>query len=287
MAAIYKRELKSYFTVLTGWLFIAILLLVFGIYTASLCLSKGYADFALVPYNALFTYLIVIPLLTMRSLAEERRQKTDQLLYSSSLGAYEIIFGKYLAMLTVLAIPVAICFLYPGILSSHGRVPLGTAYSAMTAYFFLGAALIAIGLFFSSLTQSQFVSAAFTFGALLLCYFAGDLQSLASAKLSTSFFFFLGLFVLLGILTGILTKSRAAGIVLFAVPAAVLLLLYLSRPQILDGSAAAILSMIALFARVETFCDGIFDIGSLIYYATVAWLFLFFTVQAFEKRKWS
>ena len=286
MAAIYKRELKNYFTVMTGWLFIAILLLVFGIYTATLCLSKGYADFSLVPYNALFTYLIVIPLLTMRSMAEERRQKTDQLLYSSSLGACEIIFGKYLAMLTVLAIPVGICFLYPCILSSHGRVPLGTAYSAMTAYFFLGAALIAIGLFFSSLSQSQFVSAAFTFGVLLLCYFAGDLQSLASAKLSTSFFFFLGLFALLGLLTGNLTKSRAAGFVLFAVPAAILLLLYLAKPQILDGSAAAILSVIALFAKIETFCDGIFDIGILIYYVTIAWLFLFFSVQAFEKRKW-
>ncbi len=287
MAAIYKRELKNYFTVLTGWLFIAILLLVFGIYTASLCLSKGYADFSLVPYNALFTYLIAIPLLTMRSLAEERRQKTDQLLYSSSLGAYEIIFGKYLAMLTMLAIPVAVCFLYPRILATRGRVPLGTSYSALTAFFFLGAALLAVGLFFSALSQSQFVSAAFTFGALLLCYFAGDLQSLASAKISTSFFFFLGLFALLGVLTGNLTKSRTAGIVLFAVPAAILLLLYLTRPQILDGSAAGILGMIALFAKIETFCDGIFDIGILIYYVTIAWLFLFFSVQVFEKRKWS
>ena len=133
MAAIYKRELKNYFTVLTGWLFIAILLLVFGIYTASLCLSKGYADFSLVPYNALFTYLIVIPLLTMRSLAEERRQKTDQLLYSSSLSAYEIIFGKYLAMLTSLetdvyaALDRALCVNLMPVISSllKGKIQSG------------------------------------------------------------------------------------------------------------------------------------------------------------------
>lgn len=287
MAAIYKRELKSYFHGLTGWLFIAIMLLVFGIYTVTLCLNQGYADFSLVPYNALFIYLIVVPLLTMRSLAEERRQKTDQLLYSSTLHAYEIVLGKYLAMITVLSIPTAICFLYPWILSAHGRVPLGTAYSAMTAFFFLGAALIAIGLFFSSLSQSQFVSAAFTFGALLLCYFAGELQSMASAKISTTFAFLLLVSALLGVLTWVLTRSRAAGIVLFALPALLSLLLFLTRPQSLDGSAAALLSVVALFARIRTFCDGIFDIGALIYFVSVAWLFLFFSVQVFEKRKWS
>jgi ABC-2 type transport system permease protein len=122
MTAIAKKELRSYFHGMMGWVFFALILLTFGIYTAVLSLSKGYADFSLVPYNAQFVYLIAIPLLTMRSLSEERRAHTDQLLYSSSLGSVDIVLGQYLTSVVMLAMPLAVCCLYPLVLSGYGRV---------------------------------------------------------------------------------------------------------------------------------------------------------------------
>lgn len=287
MAAIYKRELHSYFNNIMGWVFIALIFLVFGIYTAVLNLNQGFADFSLVPYNAQFAYLIVVPLLTMKSLAEEHRQRTDQLLYSSSLSGYDIVIGKYLSMLTIIAIPLLLCCIYPLLLSNHGRVALGTAMSSMLAFFLLGAALIAIGLFLSAITSNQFVSATICFCVLLVCYFANDMKGFLSEKLVTSVYFFSVLIIALSIFAVYMTKSRIVGLVFFGVLEAALLVIYFAFPQVLDGSVAAVLSGIALFAKLEGFCNGIFDISALIYYLSIAWLFIFFSVVAFDKRKWS
>ena len=287
MAAIYKKELRSYFGGVMGWLFIALMLLVFGIYTAVMNLSQGYADFALVPFNAQFIYLIVIPLLTMRALAEERRQRTDQLLYSTSLGVYDIVLGKYLAMVTVIAIPLAVSCIYPALLAGYGRMAMGTAYSSIIAFFFLGIALTAIGLFFSSVSANQFVSAAICFGVLMLCYFGGDLVPLLSTKIETALYFFSGLTIALALLMRFMTRSWKAAGMTFALLEIVLLLIYLLSPQALDGSVAAVIGSIAVFGKLEPFCDGIFDISALVYFISVAWLFVFFSAQAFEKRRWS
>jgi len=287
MAAIYKKELRSFFGGMMGWLFIALILLAFGIYTAVMNLSQGYADFSLVPYNAQFIFLIVIPLLTMRTLAEERRQHTDQLLYSTALNAYEIVLGKYLAIVTIIAIPLAVCGVYPLILAGYGRVALGTAYSAMLAFFLLGAVLAAIGLFLSSISSNQFVSAAICFGVLLLCYFANDLKSLLSANIVTALYFFSALAMALGVLVRHMTKSWAVAAAAFAIAEVILVAIYIFAPAALDGSVAAVLGSIAVFARVETFCNGIFDISALLYYLSLSWLFVFFSIQSFEKRRWS
>ena len=287
MAAIYKKEMRSFFGGMMGWMFIALILLAFGIYTAVMNLSRGYADFSLVPYNAQFVFLIVIPLLTMRALAEERRQHTDQLLYSTALNSYEIVIGKYLAIVTIIAIPLVICSVYPLILMGHGRVALNTAYSAMAAFFLLGAVLAAIGLFFSSISSNQFVSAAICFGVLLLCYFGNDLKSLLSTSIAAALYFFSVLALAVGVLVRFMTRNWLVAGVAFVILEAILVAIYIFAPTALDGSVAAALGSIAVFARLETFCNGIFDISALLYYISLTWLFVFFSIQAFEKRRWS
>ena len=287
MAAIYKKEMRSYFRGIMGWLFVALILLTFGIYTAVLSLSKGYSDFSLIPFNAQFVFLIAIPLLTMRSLAEERRAHTDQLLYSSSLSSAEIVLGKYLSSVTILAIPLAVCCAYPLILSGYGRMALGTAYSTMLAFFLLGCVLVAIGLFVSAVSTNQFVSAAITFCVLLLCYFAGDLGGLLSASIAAAFYFFTALVAAAALVLRQMTKSWLAAGITFAVLEAGLLLIYLFAPAILDGSVAAAFGSIAVFAKLETFSNGILDLTVLLQYVSLAWLFVFFAIQAVEKRRWS
>ena len=171
MKAVYKNELSTYFTTLTGYVFCAFLLLFAGIYTTLLCLKNQYVEFEYVLGNMCFVFFIIVPVLTMRVLAEERRQKTDQLLYSLPISTTEVVLGKYFALLTVLAMPLAVICLYPLILSLYGGLNMMGCYLAIIAFFFLGAAFLAIGVFVSSLTESQALAAGLCFVILLINYF--------------------------------------------------------------------------------------------------------------------
>lgn len=157
MTAVFRHELSSYFTNVTGYVFGAFLLLFAGIYTMAINLQSASPYFEYVLMNMDFIFLIIVPILTMRVIAEERRQKTDQLLYSLPLTMTQVALGKYLAMLVIFLIPVAIIGVYPLVLTAFGDVYLPAAYGALVGFFFLGASLIAIGMFISSLTESQAV----------------------------------------------------------------------------------------------------------------------------------
>ena len=159
MTAVLRHELSSYFTNVTGYVFGAFLLLFAGIYTMVINLQSASPYFEYVLMNMDFIFLIIVPILTMRVIAEERRQKTDQLLYSLPLTMTQVALGKYLAMLVIFLIPVAVIGVYPLVLTAFGAVYLPAAYGALTGFFFLGASLIAIGMFISSLTESQAVAA--------------------------------------------------------------------------------------------------------------------------------
>ena len=108
MTAIYKRELKSYLTSMVGYLFIFFILVLAGIYFSAYQLSAAYPKFEYTLSAITFVFLIGVPILTMRVLAEERKQKTDQLLLTSPVSVGGIVIGKYLALVTVYAIPMAV-----------------------------------------------------------------------------------------------------------------------------------------------------------------------------------
>lgn len=175
MKAILKRELKFYYHSFAGYAFAAILLLFTGIYTMAICLKSGYSNYEYVLGNMGFIFLLIVPVLTMRTFAEERKQKTDQLLYSLPTGMIRIVMGKYLALLAVLLVPVVIISLYPLMLSMFGDLAMKTVYSTIFAFFLLGASLLAIGMFISTLTESQPFAAGGTFVILLLDYLAPSL----------------------------------------------------------------------------------------------------------------
>ena len=159
MGSVYRHELGSAFTGLTAYVFSAFLLLFGGIYTMAYNISMRLANFELVLQSISFLFIIIIPVVTMRTLAEERHQKTEQLLYALPLTMTQVVLGKYLALVTQFLLPVAILGLYPPVLKLFGQVPMAAAYASLTGFFFLGAALLAIGLFVSSVTESQSVAA--------------------------------------------------------------------------------------------------------------------------------
>ena len=155
MIAILKHELKLYFHSLTAYVFGAFLLLIVGIGSMLYNLQAAVSNFEYVLSFSGMVFAVIVPILTMRVIAEERKQKTDQLLYSLPISTTRIILGKYLALLVLYLIPLAIISMYPLIFSKYGEVYLLTSYGSLIAYFLMGAALIAIGVFVSSLTENM------------------------------------------------------------------------------------------------------------------------------------
>lgn len=181
MFAIYKRELKSYFHSFIGFLFIGIMLFFVGLYYTAYNLLSGSPYFSYAISSVIFVFLLAMPILCMRILSEERRNKTDQLILTAPVSVGRIVMGKFFALLTIFALPTLIICVYPLILSMFGTVPLGEAYLAILAFFLYGMACIAIGLFVSSLTESQVIAAVLGFGLLFLGYMMSAICSLISS----------------------------------------------------------------------------------------------------------
>ncbi len=289
MLAIYKKELKSYFHNMTGYIFIALMLLIVGIIFTATNLKNGYPNFEYTLINdiVIIALLILFPILTMQSLAEERRSKTDQLLFSLPMSMKKIVLAKYLAMLTVFLIPTALFALYPLVLTGFGTIALGSAYSTLVGFFFMGAVMIAIGLFMSSLTESQIIAAVLSFGALLLIYLMTALASLVPA---TSLFSLLALAVLavaVGLFIYYMTQNTTAAIVVSAVLIFGLLAVYWIDASLLEGAFSRMMSSLSVIDRFRDFSNGVFDLGTVIYDLSLIVLFVFFSMQSVEKRRWS
>ena len=172
MAAVFKHELRMYFHSLTAYVFGAFLLVIVGIGAMLYNLQAAVSNFEFVLSFSSIIYAVIVPILTMRVIAEERRQKTDQLLYSLPISTFQVIAGKYLALLVVFAIPLCIIACYPLIFAQFGEVYLPTSYGSLLAFFLMGAALIAVGVFISSLTDNQGFAAGIGVAAILLNYFS-------------------------------------------------------------------------------------------------------------------
>ena len=284
MKAVFRRELSSYFTGLSGCVFGAFLLLFAGIYTMAYNIRAAVSNFEYVLSSMSFIFLVIVPILTMRVFAEE---KTDQLLYSLPLTMTEVVMGKYLAMLVMFLIPLCIIGIYPAVLSHFGKVNLAAAYGALVGFFFLGAALLAVGAFISSVTDSQGVAAGLCFAALLVNYFLASLSSFFSSTAFASFAALTFAVAALALIFYLMTKSGFASAVIFIASEVLVFVFYTFKKDSFEGLFPNILSSLSLFARFEQFVSGIFDVTAIVFYITVAAVFLFLSVQAMEKRRWS
>jgi len=288
MGALYKKEFKAYFNSMIGWVVIAFLLFVAGIFVNAVNLNGKYPGFEVSLGSMGIVLMFVVPILTMRSLAEERATKTDQLLFSLPMSVTQMVLAKYFAMLTVFAIPIGVMALYPLFLLLYGSVNLITAYSALFGYFLLGASLIAIGLFVSSLTESIVISAVVTFGAILLCNLMSGLANMVPRTSIASFIAFTVVIFVIGYLIYSMTKNYWLAFFCGCVAEAVLLGIYIFNRSVLAGSFSNVMKWLSLFDRMNTFIySRMFDITSVIYYISVASLFVFFTTQSVDRRRWN
>lgn len=287
MSAIYKRELKSYFCSMTGTVFVGFLLLIVGIYTTATNLRGTYPNFEYTISSIMFVFLLSVPIITMRSFAEDIHSRTDQLLYSLPMKLSSIVLAKYFAMVTVLLIPTLIMCLYPLILTLYGSVNLGACYGAILGFFLLGCALIAIGMFLSSLTESQVIAAVLTFGAFILMYLMNGLSSLIPVTAGASLIAYLLCAAALALILYALTKNIVVSVSVGGLLILGILTAFLLRSSMFENSFQNLLASLAIFDRFANFSNGILDITSLVYYISLAGLFVFFTVQSMEKKRWA
>ena len=168
MKAVFKRELKSYYTSVLGWIFYAAFFFVFDLYFVANNLSYGspYISYSL--GNVLFIFIIIIPILAMRCMADDRKTKTDQLLYTSPVSIPKVIIGKYLALVAVFSIAMGVVCLCPLVLSTFGDVPMAENYTLIFGVWLYGCMTLAICVFISSLTESQVIAAVLSFALLFV-----------------------------------------------------------------------------------------------------------------------
>lgn len=287
MMAVYKKELKSYLTSMAGYLFIFFILLITGIYFSAYQLTIAYPKFEYTLSAATFVFLIGVPILTMRVLAEERKQKTDQLLLTSPVSVGGIVMGKYLALATVYAIPIGIICTYPLLMAGFGTVSLGTAYTAVLGFFLMGCANLAIGVFLSALTESQVIAAVLTFVFLFAFYMMNGISSFFSqTALSTCLAF--GLLILAAaLIVYTMIKNVVISIVVAAVGEIVLMVVYLVNSSFFEGGIQKALEVFNLSEHFNTFTNGIFDIRGIIYFLSVIAICIFLTIQSIVKRRWN
>ena len=269
MLAIYKKELRSYMTSMAGYVFIAFILLILGIYFTAYNMQYASPDFGFTLSSVTFLFLIITPVLTMRILAEEKKNKTDQLLLTAPVPVWKIVMGKYLSMITIYLIPVFISSLYPFIMGRYGTVSYPMAFTAILGFFFLGCAQIAVGLFLSSVTESQVIAAVLTFGVLFCSHVMVGIESFFSDTALSSMIAFVVISIIIALAVYQMTKdmflSSAVGLVLVAAT----IIIYIVKSSVYEGLLQKVLDLFAITNHYDNFVGGILDITGIVYMLSV------------------
>lgn len=288
MLAIYKREFKSYFQSMVGCVFVAFLVAFTGIYFTAYNLNAGYPYFSYTLSGSLIVFIVGIPLITMRSFAEERKNKTDQLLLTAPVSLTKIVLGKYLAMISVVAIPNLIFCLFPLLIKMNGTAYLKTDYISIGVFFLLGCVYVAIGMFMSALTESQMIAFITTFGLLLILYlWNGIIGFLPSSAIGS----LIGLIVVFTIIIAYvyhMTENWVLSAVLEVLGIVASVATYIVKSSLFENLLTKILGKLAL---TDVFTDitnnHIVDITGIVLYLSVIAIFIVLTIQAIQKRRWS
>ncbi len=288
MLAVLRRELKAYFTSPIGFVFVGFFILIAGVFFAISNLLSGNPNFNGVLSNLTFIFLFLVPILTMRLISEETRQKTDQLLITSPLSITGIVLGKYLAAVGVFVITLLITVLYPLIMSffALGGLAWSEILGGYIGFFLLGSSFIAVGLFFSSLTDNQLIAAVETFAALLVIWILDFVAQSVPSDPVSGLVFLSVLGALLVFLVFTATRNTLATVVSFILVAAAVVLLYVFSRGMFQGLIGKFLSWFSLVKRYNDFSMGALGLSPIVYYISFSGAFVFLTIRMIDKRRW-
>ncbi|MGI6010401.1 MAG: ABC transporter permease subunit [Ruminococcus sp.] len=279
MTAVFRHEFRMMFSGLTAYVYGAFSLVFVAIYMMYYNLTIGYANFELALAGASFAFIITIPIVTMRIIAEEKKQKTDQLLYSLPISTTQIVVGKFLAVFLTSVIPICFVTVYPLILKNFGNLYLPTSYGAIFGYIMLGAALLSMGIFISSITESQPMAAGICFAVMVLNYYMVTLAEYATSSAYGSFAALVVLELLAAFIIKHMTRNDILAKGFGALSIVVTAALYIYNADWFEGLFPLILENLSVYERFYEFVDGIFDYTHVVYFISVIVFFLFLTVR--------
>ena len=287
MFAIFKRELKTYFLTPTGYIFLALFLLITGIFFTFSNILPLNTSFAPYLKSILFLFLLCVPILTMRLMTDEKRFQTDQLLLTSPVKIVGIVLGKYFAAVVLFCIAIGVTVIYAIIIHAHGTLDTWETLGAYIGFIFLGSAFISLGLYVSASTDSQVIAAIVTFGALLIVWILDFIRQGVPSDRISGIVFVIALLSALTIWIYFSTKNMLILICTASASAAVFLLLFFLGENIFVGLIGKSLGWLSLVSRYNSFAMGILKVDTIIYYLSFAAFFNYLTVRLIERRRWS
>lgn len=288
MLAIYKKELRQYFNSMIGFVFLAFFLVIIGIYTWAYNLSSGLGNFEVTLGGISFMYVLLVPILTMRIVAEENRQKTDQLLYTAPVSLTKIIVGKYFAVLTLFSCAFIPICIYPLIIHMYGTdVRLAPAYSSIIGFYFLGVATIAIGLFISSLTESQVIASVVSFITLLLTFLLSNITGMLPTEAISQCVMIAVLWLVICLVFYHMMNNVTVLVMMAVIGETAIWIIYAVKSSLYESLLTNILNTLALSTRFDDFSLGILNYDAIVYYVSIAFLFVFLTIQMIKKKRFN
>ncbi|MDR0272400.1 MAG: ABC transporter permease [Clostridiales bacterium] len=286
MLPVYKKEMRTYFTQMPGYIFLAFFLLLIGIFFTLVNVRGADGNFQHVLSNVIIFFFILMPVLTMRIFSEEARQKTDQLLFTSPLSITGIVLGKFFAALTLFLIGVAVTAVMPFLLRNYGELPVNQIVGTYIGFCLFGMACIAIGVFISVLTENQIIAAVGTMAAIFIMFLIDAIAASMPTTTIASFVFVI--FVIFAVTSVFYNSTRkiSAAVIVGVIAVVIAGGLYFFNNLIFDGIIVRTLLWFSIYSRFSSFTRGILRVSDIAYYISFAALFIYFTVNVIEKRRW-
>jgi ABC-2 type transport system permease protein len=286
MIYIIKKELHHYFTSLIGYLFISFFVLISAVFLVIINLMFLDPNYTHVLVNTLFALLIIVPVLTMRTFSEETRQKTDQLLFTSPLTITQIVVGKYIGLVIIFSISLGITVIFPIILSFFGNIPTAHITTAFIGYLLLTSAFISIGVFTSTLSDSQIISAIICFCILFFIYILEPIVQLLPTSRGSSLIFIAFFISITSYSIYRDTKNKWLSLLIFFLLLASLVITFIFNSMLFYGLIPTLASYFALVSRYDNFYLGLLSLADIVYYLSIIIFFIYLTIKRFERKKW-
>lgn len=287
MVAVMSRELRNYFLTPLGYIFMGLFLLVAGFFFSFGNIIGGSSYFTSFLANILFMYLFAVPLLTMRLLSEERRQRTDQLLLTSPVTVAGIVIGKFLAAFVVYLITLAVTVLFAVTIGIFGDLAVWETVGGYIGFMLLGGSFIAVGILISAMSENQVSAAFFTFFALLLIWFLNLVKNVSPTDVVSGTIFAAALGVALALYFYFNTRNWIVTGAVTVLAAAAIVVLHLFDPAVFNGLIVDTLEWFSLIDRFNAFTLGLLKLEEAVFYLSFIAVFLFITVRIIEKRRWA
>ena len=286
MIPIYKKEMRTYFTHVSGYIFLTLFLLLVALFFVTTNVFTRNPAFHMTISQSTLLLFIMIPTLTMRLFSEEAKNKTDQLLYTSPITILNIVAGKFFAAFSLFFIAISATVLFPLLINRYGSLPVTQIIGTYIGFILLGACCIAVGVFISALTDNQIVAAVGAFAANFLLFV---METIALIMPTTTFASLLFVALIIVGVAGILyysTKSILVSAIAGSIGVIIAIGLYFYNNLIYDGVIVRVLFWISLFSRFHTFSFGVLNLSDVIFYISFCALFIFMTINILEKRRW-